>query len=426
MAKGEFSREGAIALSLCALGMMFSSGPAVLATFSLFMLPMAQDFGWGRGAISSSLLLSSGGSAVVAAFAGKLLDKVGLRAVLIPALIVYGLAYGALAFVGGSIWTFYAIHLVVGASSALCGAVPYSKLVSHWFAVRRGLALGLTIGAGASVGSVAMAQTARWLIETWGWREARLTIAAAILLLPLPLIALFLRDRPKAQPNPTPVEVAVSRGLPTAAHRGQATGVMTSSHAGGVRRDPTFWVVMTMILVSTTMTAGVSVHMVAMVTDLGETSITAVSVYSLYMVAVLVGRIAAGWLLDRVLGPKIGALAFISAFLGFTLMKGAHNAVDLVVASLFLGLCSGATLTIASYWTSRYWGLQSFGSSYGLIYAAITLGGAVGPLALGFVFDRSGSYAPGLGFAQLGMIFCALGAWALKPYVHPVKTRSAA
>ena len=64
MAHSEFNRQSLTAASLSGLGMVFSTGPMVLATFALFMLPMAKEFGWGRAEISLGLTISSGCAAL--------------------------------------------------------------------------------------------------------------------------------------------------------------------------------------------------------------------------------------------------------------------------------------------------------------------------------------------------------------------------
>ena len=62
------------------------------------------------------------------------------------------------------------------------------------------------------------------------------------------------------------------------------------------------------------------------------------------------------------------------------------------MAAVLVGLGQGAEFDILPYAISRYFGLRAFGEIYGSTFAAVTLGGAVGPLVMGVSFDSTGSY----------------------------------
>src|SRR6202041_2657894 len=62
------------------------------------------------------------------------------------------------------------------------------------------------------------------------------------------------------------------------------------------------------------------------------------------------------------------------------------------MAAALLGLGSGGTSNTTPYLLTRYFGLRSFSTLYGLTWTFYAIAGGVGPVLLGRVFDRTGSY----------------------------------
>src|SRR5687768_9328140 len=143
MSGQEFTRRSMAAAGLSGLGMMFSTGPIVYATFSLFMLPLASAFGWGRGEISLALVISSGCAALADPIVGRLIDRWGVRRVLLPGMLLFAVANAALSTLTGDLAQLYVYSILLGIGSAMCAGVPYSKVIAGWFHERRGLVLGV-------------------------------------------------------------------------------------------------------------------------------------------------------------------------------------------------------------------------------------------------------------------------------------------
>jgi MFS family permease len=83
---------------------------------------------------------------------------------------------------------------------------------------------------------------------------------------------------------------------------------------------------------------------------------------------------------------------------------------ELAFAGAFLiGLGMGAEVDIIAYLTSRYFGLRAFGEIYGYAFAAFALAGGLGPLLMGFGFERTGSYGvPLAGFFTATLVAVVL------------------
>jgi MFS family permease len=94
---------------VAAVGLSMGYGPIVAFTFGVFFTPLRQELGWGRAqvslAFSWSLLISSCASPVI----GRLVDRVGARKVIVPAVVLFGVGLIAFASLSAHLWHLYAI-----------------------------------------------------------------------------------------------------------------------------------------------------------------------------------------------------------------------------------------------------------------------------------------------------------------------------
>ena len=107
----------------------------------------------------------------------------------------------------------------------------------------------------------------------------------------------------------------------------------------------------------------------------------------------LLARAGTGYLLDRFFASHLAVYFFCASALGIILLWSGVVGGLAFVAAVLVGLGQGAEFDILPYAISRYFGLRAFGEIYGSIFAAVTLGGAIGPLVMGVSFDATGSYS---------------------------------
>ena len=134
------------------------------------------------------------------------------------------------------------------------------------------------------------------------------------------------------------------------------------------------------------------------------------------------GRVGAGYLLDRFFASAVAVCFFCGAALGFILLWSGVTGSLAFAAAFLVGLGMGAEGDIIAYLVSRYFGLRAFGEIYGYAFAAFTLGGVVGPLLMGVGFDRTGSYS----LVLSAFVVAALIAAALMTRLGPYRTWIAA
>ena len=108
-------------------------------------------------------------------------------------------------------------------------------------------------------------------------------------------------------------------------------------------------------------------------------------------IAVVIGRVVTGALLDQFFAPRIVALLLVFTTLAcLTLLTDSPAAP--YVAALAIGFSVSTEVDILSYLTARYFGLRSYGRIYGTIFGTMLVGSAASAYLTGASFDRFGSY----------------------------------
>jgi MFS family permease len=154
----------------------------------------------------------------------------------------------------------------------------------------------------------------------------------------------------------------------------------------------------------------------ALLTDRGISARGAAVASSLVGVALLIGRIGAGYLLDRVFAPRLAMLFFGSTAVGIALLWAGSAGNLALLAAFLLGVGMGAEVDIIVYLMSRYFGLRALGTAFGYGFASYALAGALGVLLMGAGFDFTHSYTVPLGGFFVAMLLAAALMTRLGPY----------
>ncbi|MBF8261859.1 MAG: MFS protein, partial [candidate division NC10 bacterium] len=181
-----------LAGSVASLGLTYS----VMYSFSVFYVALLEEFGWGRGeaaGVYSVFMIVAGAGALGA---GALSDRFGPGRV-----IACGgtwLAIGLLICSQVSeLWQLYlAFGVLVAFGVSLAGWTPCVTMISRWFSVRLGVALGIA-SAGIGVGIMVVVPVVQILISNLGWRTAFIALAGLVFFGLLPVGLIVLRGRPE-------------------------------------------------------------------------------------------------------------------------------------------------------------------------------------------------------------------------------------
>ena len=352
-------------------------------TFGIFLKPVANDLGVGRGVLSSALLMSTFMTAVGCLAFGALFDLIRIRTTLLLGVTFYAASVVALSLLRPSLAVIYALFGLSGLFGTGQTPLGYSKLIAEWFDRDRGLAMGI-IQAGVGLGGIFVAQLARFLIGTFGWREAYIGMGITIFVVAFFPVAIFLREPDSALSASNASSESVGKDR-----------VAIGPTAGEVLRTSSqFWLLAIAFFLVVVTAIGPLIHAVALLTDRGISIQRATAALSAAGLAMILGRMLAGYCLDKLFGPYVAVVSVAGAMIGLGLLISPARGLVPIAGTVLCGLSMGAEGDIVPYFVSRYFGLRAFGQIYGYLFAVFMVGVGVGPSLLGFSFDHWHSYAP--------------------------------
>jgi MFS family permease len=387
------------------LALVASQGPINVFATGIFIKPISQELGFGRGDIATAIGISSVMTAIASPFFGRLIDRYGVRTPLAVSIVLFALATAAMSLLPGSVFGLYAMFALTGLFAI--GQTPgsYSKVIAAWFDRQRGFALGIVL-AGVGMGTIVLPMICKTLIGTFGWREAYLGLAGLIILLALLPVLAFIREPTRALAG----DLSPNVTLP---------GVSMTEAA----RDRRFWYMIVSFFLAVVAINGSLVHVVPMLTDRGMSLSDAVTIISSSGFALIVGRLLAGWIIDRVFAPYVAVFFLLCPMVGLLILALQPAAVSPLVGVLLLGLGIGGETDLLSYMVSRYFGLAKFGTIYGWIFTAALAGNAVGSSILGWAFQLTHSYSATLIAYSVLLVIATALTLVLGPYRYPPADR---
>lgn len=392
-AREEFAR-GFKTLIACSIGYGSGLGGLAYYTFGVFVLPLNDAFGWSVGQVtlgSSCLII---GTAITAPIVGSFIDRYGAYRVALISMTAVGVGFTLLTQLSGAIAWFYVSWIVLSLAGGGTTPVVWTRSVNLWFDKGRGLALGAALGGSGLVGILAPPLTTK-AIQNWGWQGGYLVIGIFILVVTLPLLFVLFKDRPDE-----PLAPAGALSAPPSAPGMTAEAAL---------RHPHFWKIALGFFLVSGVIAGLIINLVKLLVERGLDRAEAAEIASVLGMAVLIGRIGIGYLLDRLSAPLLAGVLLGLCALGCYLMSVPNVPIWLIsLCVIALGLGAAAEVDLVAYLTSRYLGMKAYGRIYGFQLTSFYLGAAIGPAAMGASFDHFKSYTPALYFSVGGLLFGAL------------------
>jgi predicted MFS family arabinose efflux permease len=358
---------------------------------SIFVSEMQRAFGWSRGDMAfamAGLLIG----ALTAPLLGMLIDRYGVRPVVLVSMTCSGLCFALLAAINAHIWTYYlAFNLLIVLGSGTT-PISYARAVSSWFDKGLGLALAVALS-GVSVTAFLLPPLLTAVIAAYGWRAGYLFLALLPLLIGVPITWFWLFERAAPDKHaPRPAETGVS--------------------AAQALRDRRFWIMALAVTLVTVPAISLSSQLQPLLTDKGFSPATAANLLSLFALSVLAGRIVIGQLFDRFWAPGVACATLAVASGGAFLLIGPGGSFGVCALSLMLlGIAQGAEINLLAFLIARYFGTRSFSAIYGNLNVVFGLSIAAGAVMFGKLYDTYGNYDLGLRIAG----WFLLGSAALFP-----------
>jgi MFS family permease len=363
-----------VIVSASALMLALSMGMVVNGT-SVFFIPLFEEFGWQRGAVS--LINTSGlvGLAIGGIFMGRIADKTPIRRVILVGAVVIGLC-----MLGASqadvLWQFYLLFFIAGFLGAAALFAPLIANVGNWFKTGAGLALGIA-AAGQALGQGGMPYVLALLIGALGWRDALMSVGITMLVLLISL-AMLIKQPPKST---TPSDAGAADD--PLADGGDAILIAPNTIA--------LWLGAAAILCCICMAVPL-MHLVPLLQDRGISLEDAGSVLFVMLIVAIAGRIAFGKLADMIGAIRTYWIAscwqtiLVYFFIQIDTLQG-YYIFAVIYGFGYAGVMTGLLVCVRVLTP-----VSKRASVLGVVMLFAFMGHGIGGYQGGFYFDLTGNY----------------------------------
>ncbi|MEZ5934439.1 MAG: MFS transporter [Alphaproteobacteria bacterium] len=368
---------GACLIQFMIIGLLFS--------YSLFFKTFEEEFGWSRTMLSGAASLAFLMMGLFASFLGHLGDRFGPGPVLATTGLLHGLGFALISQVSEPWHLFLIFGLFIGLGISSHDVVTLSA-VARWFDKRRGMMTGV-VKTGTAAGQMVLPLLAAFLIAGIGWQSAAMTMGLGA--------AFFL------------VSAAMLMKRPPAAEAATANPATAGGGLRSVATSRVFWTLCAVQFLFFPTLTTVPLHIPVHGMDLGMAKTTAAALISTAAGASAVGRLTVGTFSDRIGGKNGYVLCLVPLILSLAGLLLFDRPWLLFLAMAVYGFGHGGLFTIVAPTLAGYFGTRAVGAIFGAVVFFGTIGGAIGPILAGRIFDTTASYMPA--FTMLaGMAFLAL------------------
>ncbi|MFC2122929.1 MFS transporter [Bacteroidota bacterium] len=352
-------------------------------TYGIFFKHLANEFGWSRATISgaSSLAFVFGG--LIGIIAGRLNDRFGPKIIIAVSGISLGLGYLLMSQLQAP-WHLYLFYgIIVGIGFSGHDVVTLST-IARWFVRRRGLMTGITkVGTGA--GQLIMPLIASMLIAGFGWRTSYVIIGWAVIILYI-ILSQFMRRDPQQMGLLPDGETDASIWASESTEQGLSLGEAI--------RTRQFWTICLAYFTVIYCLLTVIIHIVPHATDMGIAETKAAGILSVIGAVSMAGRMVIGTASDKIGGKRTMTICFFILTACTLWLQIASEMWMLYLFAVVYGFAHGGFYTLISPLIAHQFGTKAHGVIFSIVYFAGTVGGAIGPLLAGYIFDINQSYQP--------------------------------
>lgn len=350
-------------------------------TYGVFFNSFLTEFAWSRAMISGASSLFFFMCGLLGILAGRLVDKIGPRIVMTGCGIFLGSGYMLMSQIQ-SVWQlylFYGLIVAIGNSAIDVGTL---STIARWFTRIRGTMTG-TIKVGAGVGMLLMPLVTNWLISSYGWRTSYIIIGGVLLVF-LVVASQFLRRDPS--------KIGL---LPDGDKRTNISKF--SPEEGGVSLQKAvqtrqFWMLCVMWLSFGFCLQTVMIHSAPYAVDIGASPSTAASILSIIGGVSIAGRFIMGGASDKIGNKRAYIICFSCLTIAFISILIIHESWVLYLFAVAYAFGHGGLWSLLSPIIAELFGIASHGAIFGLVYFVSTIGGTIGPILAGYIFDITGGY----------------------------------
>jgi len=385
--------------------------------FTVLFIPISQSLGLSNAQTAMPFALSRAENGLMGPITGWLLDRYGVRRLMLIGTIFTGVGYILLAQTS-TFWAFVFVYLfVVSVGSSTSFMQASTTAINTWFARRRGIAMSIN-SAAFRLGGAFMVPLLSVAVLRWGWETAALWVGIGMLVLIAPLSILFKRSPESIGlgPDGDPLPKQVS-GSDAESNSTEITATDDDWTAKDAIRTRAFWVLALGTVLRMSVHGTIFVHFVPILVWKGETQQTAANLIGLVALISVPLILYFGWLSDRLGRQKLLAGCYISAASSLLLLNVVDGTWPILLAMiLFTGTEIGSGLNWAL--VGDLFGRKRFATIRGLLSPIYNVALFSMPILAGWIKDETGSYEIVLNAGGVIMIAAALTFLTIRKPVH--------
>lgn len=370
--QGSEWRNGGWSLVLGGAAGLGTSYGLMLMTSGLFIAPLQSALGVSRTAVTIIPVVSLM-SVVLSPPTGWLVDRLGARRIGLGAMLALGACYAALTVLPATIASFYTVVALIGLVTAALSPMTWTVLVSQRFVRQRGAALALAMS-GTSVLTALITPVLSSTIAEHGWRWGYGLLSLLTLGVGFPLVLLFYRSPP----------VSVADAPRAANYR----VILAERRA---------WLLLVCFATVAFAMGGFMIHIVPILVSRGLSPGDAAIGGSVFAMAIALGRVVVGILLDKLRAPLVACCCLLVPVAGTQVVllidgeTGGQFQLALLAASM-LGMAQGAQANFIAFFAARYFPISVYARAYAFLSLGSGLMMAAGGIYFSYAFDLTGSY----------------------------------
>lgn len=384
------ARTALIVLALCfALAVL---GRGLSESFTVFLKPISESFGWDRAEVVSIYSLTWLVSGLTAPLVGRLFDHSGPRVVYALGLLLLGSAF-LIASRAEALWQFQlSIGLCVGIGVAFIGNVPNSILLGRWFGPRLPTAMAVVYSAMGG-GVLALLPASQLLIDHIGWRDTYQLFGVAALGLLVPLLLLPWR--------------LFAAGSPHVAKKTDPDFVDHGWTLASAMRHHAFWALFATFFFTAVGMYAIAAQIVAYLIDAGFPPLQAATAWGFSGVVLVFGMLGVS-ALDGLIGRRPSVLlSYAISIVGIALLWLLQYWPNVVLLTGFVvcfGSMMGSRGPLITATAMKIFRGRRVGTIFGTISIGSGLGSAFGSWSGGMIHDATHGYNALLVFALASVV----------------------
>jgi MFS family permease len=381
-------------------------GIGTYLSYGVLFNPLIDEFGWSRASISGAASMAFLLMGFLGIGVGKLNDRMGPRILMTVSGIFFGLGYFLMSRLE-AIWQLYLFFGVIfGIGLSTIDVIALST-IARWFVKKRGIVTGI-VKVGTGFGQMVIPFLVSVLIIRYGWRSSCVSIGVAMLIILVAIAQLLRRD---------PGQMGLA---PDGDASGSTDGLVSDIEGLSLReavRTRQFWTICASMLAILFCLLTVMVHIVPYAQEMNVSPTRAASVLSTIAGVSMAGRFISGIAIDRIGSKRVIIFCFILLVAGLLWLQIATELWMLYLFAVVYGVAHGGFFTAFSPLIAEFFGIKFHGSLFGVTMFSGNLGGSLGPITAGYVFDITGAYAGAIWICTVVAIIGFVLVTLLKPAV---------